>query len=316
MNFIKKLLIILFIILLFSGFYLFLTKDRIVKAIIINRVSYFVGAKVDIDRFSFNLMNSNVEIEGLKIYNPGGFPQGIMADIPLINIEYDLSALLKKQLHFALVEFELKELLIIKNKDGKTNVDSLKFIKEGKEIDLKALSLHIEMLKLSIGKLVKKDFSLSDRPLPEIKDINIKKIYKNVTSFNQLAMLILADSLGSTFLKGMETYGIYALATTYIIPIKITTSLIAKDSIEASFNADFNNVYEISLKAMDRVGEIIKQDRKLGVIKGKIHSVDIIIRILQREKDKINIIIAARKMMFPKPNIAESILYEISERLK
>lgn len=312
-------LLIAFLIYLISVF-----KDILIKTIVDAGATQITGADIRIRGLSFDIFDSSIHIRGLQIYNPQGFPKEVLIDIPKIEVEYDLSALLRKNLYLPLVEIDLKELLVIKDKEGKLNVNSLKFAKKqeepqapAKEEAREAMPMRIDVLKLNIGRVVYKDFSAGEKPSVEVYDISIKGTYKNITSATQLVSLILAESLKQTAIKGAKVYGVAAIAGVAILPVGVASVLIGKDSVKADFRISYERVYKASLEAMDNLGDLISQDERAGFIKGKIQGSDVVVRISKDDIDKkINVIVSARKYMLPKPKVAEGLLYEISQKLK
>lgn len=281
------------------------------------------GAAVRIDGLSFDIFNSSIHINGFKMYNPAGFPKEILTDIPKIEVEYDLSALLKKRLHLPWVEIDLKEVVVIKNKEGRLNVNSLKFAQKKEQLQAQAkqkkqkiIPMHIDLLRLNIGKVIHKDLSRGEKPSVEVYNINIKKTYKNITGATQLVTLMLAASLEQTVIKGAEIYGIAAVVGVAVLPVGVASVFIGQDSAKADFDTNYERAYKVSLEALDELGDIIKTDERAGSIKGQIHGIEVVIKISKNTEKKIDIAVSARKYMLPKPNIAEGVLYEISQKLK
>ncbi len=101
-------------------------RDFALKYIISGVAGSTVGARVEMRGFSMSFLRQSVTISGLKVHNPKGFPPGILADLPKIYVNCDVPALLGGKLHLQRVDIDLKEVALIKNKEGKLNVDSLK----------------------------------------------------------------------------------------------------------------------------------------------------------------------------------------------
>jgi hypothetical protein len=63
------------------------------------------------------------------------------------------------------------------------------------------------------------------------------------------------------------------------------------------------------------MGKVTKEDKSGGVIGANIDSAQVTLKI--REKDnKTELTISARRYLLPKPEIANGVLYKISEKLK
>jgi len=87
---------------------------------------------VHIDSFQLNILSSTIHVSGFKIYNPSGFPEGMLVSCPRIKIIYDRATLFKQKRHFFIMEIELKTMQLTKNKVGRLNVDSLKIVQQSK----------------------------------------------------------------------------------------------------------------------------------------------------------------------------------------
>ena len=83
------------------------------------------------------IRNTLVSINNMKLYNPAGYTDKVMVDMPEIYIDYNLSSFLKRKAHLEEVRIDLKELTVIKDKKGKLNIDALKVVKDEKEVKKK-----------------------------------------------------------------------------------------------------------------------------------------------------------------------------------
>jgi hypothetical protein len=107
----------------------------------------------------------------------------------------------------------VKEIIVIKNKEGKLNVNVLrptpdekrkqdqqasKPAKEGG----KAPQLQIDRLKLSIGRVIYRDYSQGGKPAEQVFDINIKdRVYTNISNPSAVISLIMFEALTRTSLS-------------------------------------------------------------------------------------------------------------------
>lgn len=307
----KKLLIIIIIIaIIYTAFYF--TKDYLINSYINKTVSKFLGVPVEISGYSWDILNSTLRIKNCKIYNPEGFPQGLLVDIQNINCEYDLTLLLKKQLHLTLFKLSLKELIVIKDKKGKFNIDALSFVQK-QASDQKPM--HVDVLKFDVDKVVYKDFSLTDKPFIQVRHVNIKNTYRNIENPEQLSLLIFSGALKSMAITGLKLYGLAVLTGVYFLPVEAAVIITDKDYVSNNFDILYESAYKLSLEALDALGDVVKQDMSKGIIYGKVHGVDIVVKILQKKDAVVNISVSARSFFFPKPAIAEGLLYEIAQKI-
>ncbi len=312
-----KKIIILIIIIFAALFILAAVRDVVIKDFLAAGIKKVTGADVRIGKFSLSFLTQTVKINNFKMYNPQGFPKGILADLPYMKVSLDVAALFKNELHLKELTIDLKELQLIRNKEKELNVDALKPAKE-KEATTgkKAESMRIDVLNLNIGRIVEKDYSVEGGPSVQVYDLNIRKSYRNITSMEQLIMLILSESMKSAGIRGAKLYGLSLLTGVGVIPIVAATTFLGKDSAEGEFNYSSNRVYDEVLKILTKSGTIKKANKASGFISANIEGADVSADISEIQNNKSRIRISARKFFFPKPEIANGILYQIEEKLR
>ncbi len=313
----KKIAIWLLIVLV-AIFLLGVIKDGIIKEAVTVTISQVTGAPVHIDGFSLGIFSQTVKISGLKMYNPKGFPRGILVDLPRINVTYDLGAFFAGKLHLVNLEVVLKELGLEKNKEGKLNVDSLKVAKQGEtqEKPAKQMAMQIDTIKLGMGRIVSKDYSGPGEPVVNVYDININKTYKNITSAQQLAALILVEPMKAAGIRSAKIYGAAMLAGAAVLPVAAAFTLAGKDSAQQNYALPFDKVYDASLEVLKKKGAVKREDKSAGVISGSVSSTEVYFKIIRKTENDTQVVVSARKYFLPKPEIASGILYEVSEKLK
>ncbi len=289
-------------------------KNLIIKSVLTSAASRITGAPVHMDRFQLNILSSTIHISGFKMYNPSGFPEGILVSCPKIKVIYDRATLFKQKRHFLIVEIELKEMGLTKNKEGKLNVDSLKIVQQSKSSP--PIPMQIDLLTLSIGKIVYKDYTIGTEPSVRVYDVNRHKSYKGIPTAQQLALLVLAEPMKAAAIKNAQIYGVAFVAGVAVLPVAVAATFIGKDSVQQIIDASFEHVYEISLEVVKRMGTITKHDASGGVIKVNINGAMVALILRKGVDNKTEITISARKYMFPKLDIAGGVLYQILDKLQ
>ncbi|MCM8796395.1 MAG: hypothetical protein NC923_00705 [Candidatus Omnitrophica bacterium] len=311
----KKICAILLIIIFFLVAILSV-KDFIIRATVSTVVSKVIGAKATIGRLSLNLFNQSIVIANLKVYNPKGFSNTTLLDMPELSVRYDIASLLKGKLHLPFIEAQLKEISLEKNKDGRLNVDSLR-VSHKKERGLKpSRRMQIDLLKLSIGRIVLKDFA--NKTHPEIKgyEINLKKSFKNIISVEQLALIILTEPMKEAAIRGTGIYAAAALTGAGFAPIITAVALSGKDSDQQELDFSIFKVYDTALQVLQRIGRIENENRQAGIIVSEVYGAKVIVRLTQISEKSTRITVSARKFAIPHPEIASGVLYQISGELK
>jgi len=289
-------------------------KNLIIKSVLTTAASGITGAPVHMDGFQLNILSSTIHMSGFKMYNPSGFPEGVLVSCPKIKVIYDRTTLFKQKRHFLLVEIELKEMGLTKNKAGKLNVDALKIVQQSKSCP--PTPMQIDLLTLSIGKIVYKDYTIGTQPSVRVYDVNRHKSYKGIPTAQQLVLLVLTEPMKAAAIKNAEIYGVTLVTGVAVLPVALVATFIGKDNVQQIIDASFEHVYEISLQEIKRIGTITKHDASSGVIKAKINGAMVALILRKGRDNKTEITISARKYMLPQLDIAAWVLYQIIDTLQ
>lgn len=289
-------------------------KDLIIKSAVTAAASRIIGSPVHMDGFSLNIVSSTIRISGLKLYNPAGFPEGILASCPQIKVIYDRGTLFQQNRHFLLVEIELKEMGLTRNKEGKLNVDSLKIVEQSKSAP--PVPMQIDLLTLSIGTIVYKDYTVGTEPGVRVYEVNKHKSYKGVPTAQQLALLVLAEPMKAAAIKNAQIYGVAMFAGVAVLPVGIAATFIGKDSVLQTLDVSFERAYAVSLEVLKRMGRITKEDAADGAIKASVNGSMVALQLRKAADNKTEITISARKYMLPRLEIAGGVLYQVLDKLQ
>ncbi len=115
-------LFILFIVLVVAGI---LLLDTIAREFVEYELGKDTGLEVKVGHVSVGLLHPIVTIENLVIYNKAEFGGSPFIELPELHVEYDLDALRSRQLHCKLLRFNLAQLNLVEDKQGRRNFESL-----------------------------------------------------------------------------------------------------------------------------------------------------------------------------------------------
>lgn len=285
-------------------------KDLIIKSAVVSAVSRMTGARVHIDSFSLNVLNSTIHISGLRIYNPKGFPDGVLLFCSRIDVIYDPATLLKEKRHLLVVDIELSEMVLTRNLEGKLNVDSLSVAQPHSP----PVSVQIDLVTLGIGKIVYKDYRKNTEPDVRVNNVNRHKSYKGIPTVQQLVALVMAEPIKAAGIKSAQIYGVVMVAGVAVMPVAVVATFIGPTSVKQIIDVHFEQAYEVSLAVLKRMGSVTRQDLSKGMIQANIKGANVTLQ-LTRKGPSAELTISARKYLFPKLDIAGGVLYEISEKL-
>jgi len=211
----KKLMIILVCVVV-GIVVLSLAKDGIIKVSVEKGVELVTGLQLKIQSLKVGIANTLVGIKGLQLFNPEGYQDEIMLDVPEIYVDYNLGAIMKGKIHLEEMRIDLKEFVVVKNEKGELNLDALKVVQEEKEpkaekekADLP--EMQIDSLGLKIDKVVYKDYSRGGRPSVREFPINLNEKYTNITDPNTLVRLIVVKALMNTTIGRLANFDLNIL---------------------------------------------------------------------------------------------------------
>ncbi len=184
-------------------FGLSISKDSLIKGAVQSIAHRATGLELKIQSLHLGLLTSLIDIRGLRLMNPSGFKDRVMFDFPEIFVDLQLKELLlQRKIHLAQVRLNLAEVTVVKNKDGRLNLDALKPAGGGKPAEPrkagKGPEILIDRLELKIGRVVYKDYSAGGAPQIQNFDVNINETHQNVNNIQVLIPLILSRALMHT----------------------------------------------------------------------------------------------------------------------
>lgn len=299
-------------------------RDFFIKSLIGTISSRILGAPVHIGGLSLGLIKQSVKIVNFKIYNPPGFPKEVFVNIPNMAVAWDLKAFLKGRLYLKSIDFALKEVVLMKNKEGKLNVDSLKIAqekttpaeKEKSAKPKKEMAIQIDQANLAIGRIVNKDYSLQGQPAIKVYEVNLNKSYKNITSIEQFALLIISEPLKAAGIQGLKVYGVSLLTGVAALPVAAAFTFTGKDYARASFKASWDAVYKTAVQTLNQMGKIKKENKADGIINAEVNGASVTLKLKKIDDSTTEALVSARKFGLPKPEVASGVIYQLSNKLK
>lgn len=212
----KKVILSVLIILVVFAALLFLGKNYIAKTAVTKGVMAVTGLKIDINDIKVGIINTFIDVDDMKLFNPPDFPEKVMVEMPDIYVDYELSSFLKRKAHLEEIRIDLKEFTVIKNKNGELNIDSLKVAKEEKKEPQKPekkekTEVKIDLLDLKIGKVSYMDFSRGEKPKVIEYNVNLHEQFHNITNLNELGKIILVKALMKTDIAQLAGFALDSL---------------------------------------------------------------------------------------------------------
>lgn len=235
-----KKLVIIFISVVLCVLLLSVFKDLIVKISVEKGVALVTGLKLRIQSFEIGVVKTLIGIKDLKLFNPPGFKDRVMLDMPEIYVNYDLPAIIKGNIHLREMRLNMKEFTVVKNEKGLLNLDSLKVVKIEKENKKrkandgdKILPIQIDSLELKIGKVIYKDYSRG--PLPYVKEfnLNVDERYENIRDAYTLVSLVVVRALRNTTIANLADFDLGGLQNTILSTLQTAQKVVTETATGA-----------------------------------------------------------------------------------
>lgn len=176
-----------------------------VSSVLSAAMSGILRTSVSIGSASLNPFTSTIDLRGIRVKNPKGFKDKLMLDAPQVACNLDLPSVFSDPIHFQAIILNVKEIVVVKNKEGVLNVNAIKPqageskkpAKQGSQKKLK-----IDRLVLTIGRVTYKDYTLGPEPIVQTFDINIQnREYHNIENPAGIGSLIMFEALKNTTLS-------------------------------------------------------------------------------------------------------------------
>jgi len=111
--------------LLIALFVLFLFREPILRRIAETRIRESTGLRAEIGELKSTLGSSAFEVRNLVLYNLKEFGDSVMARVPELVVDLDTDRAAQGVLHLRRLYLNLAELHVIRNQDGRYNLDGV-----------------------------------------------------------------------------------------------------------------------------------------------------------------------------------------------
>lgn len=101
---------------------LILAKDTLIRNLTERRIIQQTGLYVRIDRMHVGFTEPVISLQNFKLYNRPEFGGGLLLHLQELHLEYDPEKLRSGQLHLDRLRLDLRELNIVRNATGHTNL--------------------------------------------------------------------------------------------------------------------------------------------------------------------------------------------------
>jgi hypothetical protein len=182
-KFIRRIIYFLILVVVFVVFFrqnigIWITQDALEK---------ITGLPATITVFDIKLNHFQVVARNVMMHNPKqGYQEAVAMKIPLMETYYDLPSLWSNEPHFEKLVINIDQVIAVKNSQGELNLERMRSNRSQPE-----RKFRIDELVLSIGDVIYVDEQHSSSK-PLIYKIHARnKIYKNITSSEEVKKIVL-----------------------------------------------------------------------------------------------------------------------------
>jgi hypothetical protein len=176
-------------------------KNILIKTVLTRVVLQTTGLRLEVSSVDAGVIRSAFGARGIRLFNPSGFQDQLMCDIPEVYVDYDMGGFFKNKIHLEAVRLDMRQLTVETDQKGALNVTALTALKpQGQG---KAPELAIDRLDVKIGKVIYKGHDIDGRPVTQEFVLNMDEHLEHVTNPATLVNLILSRALRNTDLSAL-----------------------------------------------------------------------------------------------------------------
>jgi uncharacterized protein involved in outer membrane biogenesis len=193
-----------------------LLKNVLIRRGLEEGVTEATGFPLEIDSFDLGLFDARVDVKGLRLSNPPGFEDLRCLEAPRLLADVDLASAFGKVLHVEAIDLDVKEVVVVKNAKGETNLDRLEALARGDEGKAPAgeepaeprggkkdRKWRCDRFHLRLDRVVLVDYAemRKGKPKTEVFELGIDEVFKDVRGPKHIVRLIVRKVLAKTPVK-------------------------------------------------------------------------------------------------------------------
>jgi len=190
----------------------FVIKNLKIKDIVEKKIESTLGINVTIEKFEFSPLLAHIGLSGITVHNPEGFDEDELAYIDAIHLVFDpVEIITLKKPNIYLFAMDLKRLNIIKNKEGKVNIEGIVSLKAENVVHSYDIHFYFDVVVLSIGEVKYADHTQAGKKEQKYL-IGLKNAaFVNLQDETEIVKIVVA--------KAIENTDIGKLVNLKIIPV-------------------------------------------------------------------------------------------------
>jgi hypothetical protein len=230
----------------------------------------------------------------------------------------DRESLFRGRLRFLLLEIDIRNLSVVKNAQGKLNIQSLPIQsrpnQSGTSLSKPPL---VETLRLSVATVAYKDYTKGDKPTMQVVEVNLKdRSFEDVPSTSEVVNIVLSQALKDTAWKTAVIYGAATAASVSLLPVGAAVIVAGNDSAKKTAETSLPQAFAAAQAALNELGSVTSHNEGRDHLKASVQGSEVTVALSAKEAAGVEIIVKARKLLIPQPKTAEAVLFQIMENLE
>jgi len=194
---------------------LILWRDPLAKIIFEKRATAATGLPIKIKDINLDLVNFEVRARSLKLFNPEGeYEKRLMLEAPEIYLSYDPGDLIRGRLHIEDMEIYVKRFVIVKNAEGKLNIEYLRWVMDPQAAASRSTPsmVHVDLLTLVVDKVIYMDYS-KRKGKPYVKEFNVNytRTFKDVADPSEVTGILVSRMMTLTSIADLTRFNLTQL---------------------------------------------------------------------------------------------------------
>jgi hypothetical protein len=199
----KKLFWVVLVVVVLGVLALFFGRNLVARTVVVKGIKQVAGLDIKIASVAINL--PSVSVKGLTIYNPAGFSDKVMVQIPEITLDIDLPGILKNKIYFKKLTLDVGELNVVLNEQGKLNLNSLALVLPPKGTGTPP-EVKIDELTVKVTKVSYKGYIPVAGVQAREFNPGINETFRNVTDPSKVAVQIVQKIVSKVGVGSFSTF--------------------------------------------------------------------------------------------------------------
>jgi hypothetical protein len=182
-------------------------RDALIKTGLEKGINRLVGQKLNVESIETNLFSTDFKAINLSVYNPSGYTETLLLEMPEFFANIELLDIIKGLIHFSELTINIKQINVEKDKSGVLNTDHFKAVEKKDKTEVtngnKQQDFLVNKLTITIGTIKYKD-NTKNPPLDKEYNVNMTKTFVDVSSAEQIVSEIKTEVFNKLISEGIN----------------------------------------------------------------------------------------------------------------